>query len=121
MNKNIQDVKMEVETIKKSLRETILKIENLGKRSGVIDATITKRIQEIEERISVTEHNIEIIDTTVKVIEKCQKIVTQKIQEILHTMRTPNLRIIGMEECEDSQLEGPVMSSTKLKKETFLT
>ena len=46
---------MELETIKKSQRETILEIENLGKRSGVIDASITNRIQEIEERISGAE------------------------------------------------------------------
>ena len=37
MNKTIQDLKMEIETIKKSQRETTLKLENLGKRSGVID------------------------------------------------------------------------------------
>ena len=40
MNKTIQDLEMETETIKKSQRETTLKIENLGKRSGVIDASI---------------------------------------------------------------------------------
>ena len=39
---------MEIETIKKSQRETTLDIENLGKRSGVIDASITNTIQEIE-------------------------------------------------------------------------
>jgi hypothetical protein len=43
-NKTIQDLKMELETIKKSQSETTLELENLGKRSGVIDATITKRI-----------------------------------------------------------------------------
>ena len=42
---------MEVETIKKSQRETTLDIENLGKKSGVVDASINHRIQEIEERI----------------------------------------------------------------------
>jgi hypothetical protein len=36
---------MEVETIEKTQRETTLKIENLGKKSGAIDACITKRIQ----------------------------------------------------------------------------
>jgi prefoldin subunit 5 len=54
LNKTIQDIKMEIETIKKSQRETTLEIENLGERSGVIDASITNRIQEIEERISST-------------------------------------------------------------------
>jgi hypothetical protein len=64
---------MEIETIKKSQRETTLEIENLGKTKqnktkqnknkrpkqqhnknpGNIDASITSRIQEIEERISL--------------------------------------------------------------------
>jgi predicted nucleic acid-binding Zn-ribbon protein len=65
-NKTIQHLKMEIETIKKSQRETTLEIENLGKRSGAIDASITNRIQEIEERISGAEDTIENIDTTVK-------------------------------------------------------
>ena len=40
--------------------------ENLGKRSGVIDASITNRIKEIEERISDAEDTTENFDTTVK-------------------------------------------------------
>ena len=44
MNNITQDIKMEIETIKKSQRETILEIENLEKRAGVIDASITNRI-----------------------------------------------------------------------------
>jgi prefoldin subunit 5 len=43
LNKTIQDLKMEIETIKKSKRETTLEIENLGKKSGAIDASITNR------------------------------------------------------------------------------
>ena len=64
MNKTIQDLK--IETIKKSQKETTLEVENLGKASGVIDRSITNRIQEIEERISGAEDTIENIDTTVK-------------------------------------------------------
>ena len=56
---------MEVEKIKKSQKKTTLEIENLGKKSGAIDASITNRIQEIEERISGAEDTIENIDTTV--------------------------------------------------------
>ena len=59
MNKTIQDLKMEVETMKKSQRETTLEIENLGKKSGAIDVSITSRIQEMEERISGAEDSIE--------------------------------------------------------------
>jgi hypothetical protein len=50
-----------------------LEIGNLGKRSGVIDASIANRIQEIEERISGAEDTIENIDTTVKENAKCKK------------------------------------------------
>jgi prefoldin subunit 5 len=58
LNKTIQYLKREIKTIKKSQRETTLEIENLGKRSGVIDASITNRIQEIEERMSGAEDTI---------------------------------------------------------------
>ena len=119
LNKTIQDLKMEIETIKKSQRETTLELENLGKRSGVIDASITNRIQEIEERISGAEDTIENIDTTVKENAKCKKLLTQNIQEIQDTMRRPNLRIIGIEESEDSQLKGPVNIFNKIIEENF--
>ena len=52
LNKTIQKLKMQIASIKKSQRERTLKIENLQKRSGVTDANITNRIQEIEERLS---------------------------------------------------------------------
>jgi hypothetical protein len=38
---------MEIETIKKSHRDTSIEIENLRKRPGVIDRCIINRIQEI--------------------------------------------------------------------------
>jgi uncharacterized coiled-coil protein SlyX len=82
LNKTTKDLKMEIETIKQSQREKILKIENLGKRSGAIDASINNRIQEIEERISGVKDTIENIDTTVKENAKSQKLLTQNIQEI---------------------------------------
>jgi hypothetical protein len=44
LNKPIQNLKMEVETIKKSKRETTLELKMVGKRSGAIDASITNRI-----------------------------------------------------------------------------
>jgi hypothetical protein len=44
-------LKMEIEAIKKSQRATNLEMENLGKRSGATDASITNRIQEIEENL----------------------------------------------------------------------
>ena len=119
MNKTIQDLKMEIETIKKSQRETTLELENLGKRSGVIDASLTNRTQEIEERISGAEDTIENIDTTVRDNAKCKKLLTQNIQEIQDTMRRLNQRIIGIEESEDSQLKETISIFNKIIEEKF--
>ena len=44
MNKTVQDLKMEIEAIKKIQTEGILEMENLGKRTGTIDSVITNRI-----------------------------------------------------------------------------
>jgi hypothetical protein len=118
-NKTIQDVKMEIETIMKSQKETTLELENLGKRSGLIDASIINKIQEIEERISGAEDTIESIDTIVKKKKKFKMLLTQNIQEIQDTMRRPNLMIIGIEESKDSQLKGPVNIFNKIIKENF--
>ena len=64
---------MEIESIKKSQRETTLELENLGKRSGATDASIKNRIQEIDD----TEDTIENIDTAVKENAKSKKVLTQ--------------------------------------------
>ena len=73
-NESIQDLK--IETIKKSQMETNLKIENLVKRSGVMDASITNRIKGIEERITVAK-DIQNIDITIKQIAKCKELLPQ--------------------------------------------
>ena len=58
---------MEVETIKKSQREITLEIENLGKKPGVIDSSITKRIQETKVgNLKSAGDTIENIDTAVQ-------------------------------------------------------
>jgi uncharacterized coiled-coil protein SlyX len=111
---------MKTESIKKLQRETTLEMENLGKRSGVIDASINNRIQEIEERISRAEYTIENIDTTIKENAKTKKPLTQNILEIQYTMRRPNLRLISIEESEDSQLRGPVNIFNHIIEETIL-
>ena len=119
MNKTIQDLKMEIEIVNKSQSETSLKIENLGKNSGVIDGSINNRIQEIEERISDAEDTIESIDTTIKENVKCKKLLTKNLQEIQDKMRRPNLRIIGIEESEDFQLKGPINAFNKIIEANF--
>jgi hypothetical protein len=66
MNKNILDLKREVDTKKKTQSEATLEIETLGKKSGTIDTSISNRIQEMKERISGAEDSIENISTTIK-------------------------------------------------------
>ena len=63
MNKTILDLKREVDTMKKTQSEATLDIETSGKKSGTIDAIISNRIQEMEERISGAEDSIENICT----------------------------------------------------------
>ena len=45
--------------------------------------------------------------------------LTKNIQEIQDTMRRPNLRIIGIEENEDSQIKGPENIFNKIREENF--
>jgi uncharacterized coiled-coil protein SlyX len=55
--------------------------------SGVIDTSITNRIQELKERISGVKDNIEEINITVKENSNCKKLLTQSIQEIQDTVK----------------------------------
>jgi molecular chaperone GrpE (heat shock protein) len=105
LNKTIQDLKLEIETIKKSQKETTLKIENLGKK--ISNKKHQHHQQNTRDRISDAEDTIENIDTTVKENENA-KAPSSKIKEILHTVRRLNLRIIGIEGSKDSQFKGPV-------------
>jgi hypothetical protein len=61
----------------------------------------------MEERISDAQVMAKEIDTTVNENSNHKKLLTQSIKEIQDTIKRPNLRIIGIEENEDSQLKGP--------------
>jgi cell division protein FtsL len=76
LNKTIQDLKSEVDT-KKTQSETMLEIENLGKKYRNIDVSISNRIQKMEERISDAEDSIKNMGTTIKENAKCKKILSQ--------------------------------------------
>ena len=96
-----------------------MEIEYLGTRSGDKDTSIINKIQEIEERISGAEHNIENIVTRVKENAKSKKLLSQNIWEFQDTIKRKNLRIIGIEESEDSQFKGPVNIFNKIIEENF--
>jgi hypothetical protein len=51
IKKTVQDLKEEIEVIKKTQSEEILEMENLGKRTRTKDASITNRtLQDMEGR-----------------------------------------------------------------------
>ena len=79
LKKAVQDIKVEVETIKKTQRKVIMKMENLGNRSEITGVHITNRIQEIQERISGIEYTLEELTQQ---SSKIQNIKIQNIQEI---------------------------------------
>jgi hypothetical protein len=113
------DLKMEVETIKKTQRETTLKMEILEKKSVNMDVSISNRIQEMEKRISGAEDSIENMEQQSK-NAKCKKILTQNIQEIQDTMRRLKLRITGIDENEDFfQLKEAVNIFNKIIERNF--
>ena len=83
----------------------MFEMEKLDKQSGTKDVSITNRIQEMEERISVVEDSVEDIQSSTKENLKSNKSLTQNIQEIWDTVKRPNLRIIGIEEGEETLLK----------------
>ena len=92
---------MEIEVIKKTQTEVILKIKSTEKRKGTTDTSITNRRQEMKER-NLGEDKIEEIDTSVKENVKSKKFQSQSIQEICHTMKMLNLRIIGIKKAKSA-------------------
>jgi hypothetical protein len=52
IDKIIQDLKREIDTIKKTQIEAMLEKETLVKKSGMIDVSISNRMKEMEQRIS---------------------------------------------------------------------
>ncbi|ERE70461.1 GTPase IMAP family member 3-like protein [Cricetulus griseus] len=95
-------LKTESETIKKTQTEGMLEVEKVSKQSGTTDASITNRIQELEDRISDAKDKLEEINSSGKENLKSNKTITQNIQEIWDTVKRPNLRIIGIEENEET-------------------
>ncbi|ERE82006.1 GTPase IMAP family member 3-like protein [Cricetulus griseus] len=119
LKETVQDLKTELETKKKTQTEGMLEVEKLSKQSGTTDASITNRIQEKEDRISDAEDKLEEINSSSKENLKSNKSITQNNQEIWDTMKRPNLRIIGIEECEETQLEGAENIFNKIIEENF--
>jgi hypothetical protein len=59
----------------------------------------------MEDRLSGTEDKVEGVDNSVKENVKSKNIQAQNIQDIWNTLKRPNLRIIGIEEGEETQVK----------------
>ena len=115
----VQELKTEIEAMKKTQNKGRLDMENLGKRTENTESSITNRIQEMEERISESEDTIEKINAQIKENSKFNKFSSQNIQEIWDTIKKPDLRIIGIEEGEELQIKGPENIFNKIIEENF--
>jgi archaeosine-15-forming tRNA-guanine transglycosylase len=103
----VQDLKMEIEALKSRQVEATLEMENLGKKC------------KHHQHNTSLEDTIAEINISVKENDKYKMFLTQSIQEIWDTMKRPNLRIIVIEEDEDSQFKRPESIFDKIIEENF--
>ena len=87
VKKIVQDLKTEIEAIKKTQTEGTLEMENLDKWPGTTEASINNKTQEMEEKISSVEDMIEKIDLSAQNNVKSNTFLTQNIQEIWDTIK----------------------------------
>lgn len=92
-------MKVEIESLKKTKTETKQEMKNLECQTQTSEVSLTKRM---EKRTL----GIEEMDTSVKENVKCQKLQARNLQELWDTMERSNLRIIGIEEGEETQVKG---------------
>lgn len=52
MNKTVQDLNMEIESVTKTHTKGNLEMKNLGTQTGTSEASLASRTQETEEKIS---------------------------------------------------------------------
>lgn len=97
----------------------MLEIVKLDKHSDTTDISITNRIQEMKERISGVEDTLGEIDSSTKENLKSNKSLTQNIQEIWNNVKRPNLRILGIEEGEETHVKRAENIFNKLIEENF--
>ena len=95
--------------------EANLEMENLGKRSGITDISITNRIQEIEESWVQMIPQKKLAQLSKKI--QHVKTLNPKHQGNSGLDEKPNLRIIGIEKNKDSQLKGPENAYNKIIEE----
>ena len=124
MNKTVQDLKMEIESIKKTQSEGNLEMKNLDLRQETKEVSLTNRIQAKGERISGMEDTLKETDTLLKKmlnLKERKKSVTRHPGNLGHyekTNKQTNLRIIGTEG-EETWVKGTENIFSKIIEEKF--
>jgi hypothetical protein len=95
------------------LREKALEIEYLGKGKGVTSKNYQENTRDRRENLSSRRYNTRHRHSS-QGKYKNQKAPITNIQEIQDIMERLNLRIIGIEEGEDSQVKGPANIFNKI-------
>ena len=86
---------------------------------GTLEASLTNKTQEVEEGISGIEGRIEEVATSVKENVKSKILLAQNIQEIWKSMDRPSLRIIGIQEIEDTHIKSTENIFSKIRKKSL--
>jgi phosphatidate phosphatase PAH1 len=77
------------------------------------------RIEQTEDRISEIENEMAIKGKTEELLVKQLKTCEKKMQELIDSIKRPNLRIMGIEEGEDIQAKGVHNIANKIITENF--
>jgi chromosome segregation ATPase len=79
----------------------------------------SSRLEQSEDRISELEDEIEIKGKTEELLVKQLMTCERNIQELINSIKRPNLRIMGIEEGEEVQVKGICNIFNKIITENF--
>jgi chromosome segregation ATPase len=120
MNKDINELRTEIDNIKEEMAQDM---ENLGKKSETELQNKTEgqssRIEQKEDRISEREDEMVIEGKPEELLIKQLKTCEKKMQELTDSIKSPNLRIMGIEEQEEVQVKGMCNIFSKIIMENF--
>jgi chromosome segregation ATPase len=120
INKEINELRMKIDNIKEEMTQDMEKLrkknetEMKNKREGQ-----SSRIEQAEDGISELEDEMVIKGKTKELLIKQLKTWEKKMQELIDSIKRPNLRIMGMEEGEEVQAKGMCNIFNKMITENF--
>jgi chromosome segregation ATPase len=120
----IQNIKQELnknmENLRKKYQAEILEIKRPVSQAKTTVEGHYSRIEQVEDRITELEDKIEIKEKTEEILLKQLKSCKRNMQELSNSIKSPNLRIMGIEEGEEVQAKGICNIFNKIITENFL-